>query len=73
MNFPLNNSSKLFFLSAFSCGAVNFVRRRLEALPVLHTQLLDAHNHPFFNKRVINVNFTDKRVHSYKTRFLKKD
>jgi len=73
MNFPLTNSSKLFFLSSFSCGATNFVRKRLEVLPVLHTQILDAHNHPFFNKRVVNINFIDKRVHLYKTRFLKKD
>ena len=72
MNLPFNNNSKLFFLSAFSSGATNFVRQRLEALPVLHTQVLDAHNHPFFNKRVVNVSFTDKRVHLYKTRFLKK-
>jgi hypothetical protein len=73
MSLSLTNSSKLFFLSAFSSGAVNFVRSRLESLPVLHTQVLDAHNHPFFNKRVVNINFTDKRVYSYKTRFLKKD
>jgi hypothetical protein len=73
MKFPLTNSSKLFFLSAFTSGATNFVRRRFEILPVLHTQLLDAHNHPFFNKRVVTVNFTDKRVNLYKTRFLKKD
>jgi hypothetical protein len=72
MNFPLTNSSKLFFLSAFSSGAANFVRTRLEVLPILHTQVLDAHNHPFFNKRVVSVNFIDKRVHLYKTRFLKK-
>ena len=70
---PLINSSKLFFLSAFSCGAANFTRNRLEILPILHTQVLDAHNHPFFNKRVVNVNFIDKRVHLYKTRFLKRD
>jgi hypothetical protein len=71
-DFPLTNSSKLFFLSAFSSGASNFVRHRLETLPILYTQVLDAHNHPFFNKRVVNINFTDRRVHLYKTRFLKK-
>jgi len=72
MSFSLINSSKLFFLSSFSTGATNFVRNRLEILPVLHTQVLDAHNHPFFNKRVVNFNFIDKRVHLHKTRFLKK-
>jgi len=72
MNFPLTNNSKLFLLSVFSSGAANLVRDRLEVLPTLHAQLLDAHNHPFFNKRVVNINFIDKRVHLYKTRFLKK-
>jgi hypothetical protein len=73
MNLSMPNSFKLFSLSAFSSGATNFVRNRLEILPVLQTQILDAHNHPFFNKRAVNINFTDKRVHLYKTRFLKKN
>jgi hypothetical protein len=73
MNLPLINSSKMFLVSAFSSGATNFVRYRLEIMPVLYAQLLDAHNHPFFNRRVANINFTDKRVHSYKTRFLRKN
>jgi len=73
MNFPLTNHFKLFVISAFSSGAANFIRNRLEISPVLYTQVLDAHNHPFFNKRVVNVSFTDKRVHLYKTRFLKKN
>ena len=66
-----NNNSKLFLLSVFSSGATNFTLNRLETLPTIHTQVLDAHNHPFFNKRVVSVNFIDKRVHSYKSRFSK--
>ena len=66
-----NNNSKLFLLSVFSSGATNFTLNRLETLPTIHTQVLDAHNHPFFNKRVVSVTFIDKRVHSYKSRFSK--
>ena len=66
-----NNNSKLFLLSVFSSGASNFTRNRFDTLHTIHTQVLDAHNHPFFNKRVVRVNFIDKRVHLYKSRFSK--
>jgi len=71
MKFSLNNRSKLFFLATFSSGATNFVRSRVEILPVVHTQALDAHNHPFFNKRAVSFNFTDIGFIYIKHDFLK--